>query len=66
MRKVATLYLHGRQDGCIGADVGADVAGYFTAPYQRVIVEDAGHFLHLEQPRIVFDFAIDFLRAVRR
>jgi pimeloyl-ACP methyl ester carboxylesterase len=45
-----TLYLHGSADGCIGADL-ARGAERLLAPFSRMIViERAGHFLHLEQP----------------
>ena len=47
------LYLHGRNDGCIGAEV-AELAGSMTGPNVKIeIVEDAGHFLQLEQPDVV-------------
>ena len=45
-----TLYLHGAKDRCIGLDVVHDVE-QFLAPGSRMdVLDDAGHFLHLEQP----------------
>jgi pimeloyl-ACP methyl ester carboxylesterase len=45
-----TLYLHGARDGCIGVDL-ARRAERMLAPSSRlVVIEDAGHFLHLEKP----------------
>ena len=45
-----TLYLHGADDGCVAASL-ARRAGPLLAPASRVVViERAGHFLHLEQP----------------
>lgn len=35
------LYLHGRDDGCLGVDL---------APDDAVLIEGAGHFAHLERP----------------
>ena len=47
-----TLYLHGRDDGCMGADL-AEMAHRRAdrTPGSRVeLVDGAGHFLHLERP----------------
>jgi pimeloyl-ACP methyl ester carboxylesterase len=45
-----TLYLHGAADGCIRVEL-ARRAETLLAPFSRMIViEDAGHFLHLEKP----------------
>jgi len=44
-----TLYLHGRNDGCIGVDVAESARA--MCPWATIeIVDDAGHFLQLEQP----------------
>jgi pimeloyl-ACP methyl ester carboxylesterase len=48
------LYLHGADDGCIGVDLGAAVEG-------AVIVEGAGHFLHLERPQEVNRRIMEFV-----
>ncbi len=50
------LYLHGANDGCIGVEIAGNVAG-------AVIVEGAGHFLHLEQPDTVNGLILDFLAS---
>ncbi|HEX8802792.1 MAG TPA: alpha/beta fold hydrolase, partial [Acidimicrobiales bacterium] len=43
-----TLYLHGRTDGCMGADLATAAAPLLAEPGSRVeLVDDAGHFLHL-------------------
>ena len=55
-----TLYLHGRNDGCIGAEVAESARE--MCPWARVeIVEDAGHFMQLEQPAVVNSLVVDFL-----
>jgi pimeloyl-ACP methyl ester carboxylesterase len=45
------LYVHGRRDGCVGVEL---------AGAEAVVLDDAGHFLHLERPdefgRLVLDF----------
>jgi pimeloyl-ACP methyl ester carboxylesterase len=58
-----TLYLHGARDGCIGADL-ARAAGPFLAPGSRLaVIEDAGHFLHLEQPAEVNAQILDWVTS---
>ncbi len=57
-----TLYLHGRTDGCMGVDFAESARPFLTSEASRVeIIEDAGHFLHLEQPELVNRLIIDFL-----
>jgi pimeloyl-ACP methyl ester carboxylesterase len=48
------LYLHGADDGCVGAELAGPDA---------VLVKGAGHFLHLEQPDEVNTRILDFLTA---
>ena len=57
-----TLYLHGRNDGCIGVEVAESARA--LCPWARIdIVEDAGHFLQLEQPEKVNSLIVEFLTA---
>jgi pimeloyl-ACP methyl ester carboxylesterase len=50
-----TLYLHGARDGCIGVEL-ARGAGRLLAPSSHMVVIDgAGHFMHLEKPGQVND-----------
>lgn len=57
----STLYLHGSADGCISADLALG-AEQFLAPSSRMIViEDAGHFLHLEMPAEVNDHILGWI-----
>lgn len=44
------LYLHGSNDGCINADLVRDAPHWLPPGSRLVVVPDAGHFLHLEQP----------------
>ena len=56
------LYLQGADDGCIGAEVSAEVPSTLSAEGSRmVMVERAGHFLHLEQPDVVNSLIVAFL-----
>ena len=57
-----TLYLHGRTDGCMGADLVDGAAAALTHPGSRAeTVDDAGHFLHLERPEAVNRLIVDFV-----
>jgi len=56
-----TLYLHGSADGCISANL-ARAAEQFLAPSSHMImIEDAGHFLHLEKPAEVNDHILGWI-----
>ena len=56
------LYLHGADDGCMGAWLAAATPAVLTAPGSRAeIVEGAGHFLQLEQPTVVNRAILDFV-----
>jgi pimeloyl-ACP methyl ester carboxylesterase len=58
-----TLYLHGANDGCVRADL-ARGAGRVLAPFSRVeVIEDAGHFLHLERPGQVNALIVGWLAS---
>jgi pimeloyl-ACP methyl ester carboxylesterase len=59
-----TLYLHGRTDGCMGIEVAETATAFLTSPGSRMeIVEDAGHFLHVERPDVVNQLIVDFVTA---
>lgn len=57
------LYLHGADDGCMGAELIDDgVLTSLPAEGSRVeLVEATGHFLHLERPDVVNRLIVDFL-----
>lgn len=55
---IPTLYLHGANDGAMGAelldDLAADVSTYLPAPGSAFeLVDGVGHFLHLERPEVL-------------
>ena len=45
-----TLYLHGATDGCISAELARGAERLLAPSSRMVVIEDAGHFLHLEKP----------------
>jgi pimeloyl-ACP methyl ester carboxylesterase len=55
------LYLHGANDGCIGVDVVESAKKIAPANVRFEVVEAAGHFLQLEQPKVVNKLICDFL-----
>jgi len=62
---VPTLYLHGADDGCIGAElvVADELKPLFPGGLDLEILDGVGHFLHLEDPTRVNRRIIDFLTA---
>ncbi|MEY3423875.1 MAG: hypothetical protein RLZZ285_600 [Actinomycetota bacterium] len=55
------LYLHGANDGCIGVDVVESAKKIASANVKFEVVAAAGHFLQLEQPKVVNKLICDFL-----
>lgn len=58
---VPTLYIHGRNDGCIGLEAMEGLEKAFAAGVERVVL-DAGHFVHRERPDEVNRLIGEFLR----
>jgi pimeloyl-ACP methyl ester carboxylesterase len=58
-----TLYLHGRNDGCFSIEVIGDPTSVLAEGSEVGVIENAGHFLHLEQPDEVRDRVLAFLGA---
>jgi pimeloyl-ACP methyl ester carboxylesterase len=56
-----TLYLHGANDGCIGAEVAEWAADHSPENVSVRIFEDCGHFLHVEHPQAINDEIMEFL-----
>jgi len=55
------LYMHGRNDGCLGVDIAQAAATSLPANVAVEIIDNAGHFLHIEQPAIVNARILDFV-----
>jgi pimeloyl-ACP methyl ester carboxylesterase len=56
-----SLYLHGRDDGCMALDVIGPVADHLAPGSEVVVVDHAGHFLQVEQPEVVNAAILGFL-----
>ncbi len=57
------LYLHGENDGCLGADLARAAEGILAAPSRVEILPGVGHFLHVEQPELVNGRILEFLSS---
>ena len=60
--QMPSLYLHGENDGCIGASLSDGMENFFE-DLQIKILPDCGHFLHLEKPEEVNKIILDFLSS---
>jgi pimeloyl-ACP methyl ester carboxylesterase len=62
---VPTLYLHGVDDGVMGAEIVVEdeLRPHFPAGLELVMVPGTGHFLHLEEPDVVNHRIVTFLAS---
>ncbi len=60
--RVPVLSLLGADDGCLDPRFAAVVAARLDPPSRSAVVAGAGHFLQLEQPELVADEILRFLR----
>jgi pimeloyl-ACP methyl ester carboxylesterase len=58
-----TLYLHGRDDACMLLSSVSNPLDFLAPGSAFEIVDDAGHFFHLEQPASVNSTIVNFLTA---
>jgi pimeloyl-ACP methyl ester carboxylesterase len=64
--RLPTLYLHGRDDGCMTIKLVDRVPGVLPPGSEVGVVDDAGHFLQLERPDVVAQRIVAFLGPARR
>jgi pimeloyl-ACP methyl ester carboxylesterase len=60
--QVPTLVLHGADDTVDPVHTSEGEAHLFPKGYMRQVIRNAGHFAHREQPAVVSDAVITFLR----
>jgi pimeloyl-ACP methyl ester carboxylesterase len=60
---VPTLVFYGARDGCMSADLLEGMEALFPAGLRKVVIPDAGHFVHQEKPEEVNRALIEFLRG---
>ena len=56
-----TLYLQGRDDGCVGARLVEQALATYPEHVVAHVIDHAGHFLHLEQPDQVAKLVTEFI-----
>jgi pimeloyl-ACP methyl ester carboxylesterase len=56
-----SLYLHGRDDGCMTADFTHWIPRALPAGSDVAVLDGAGHFLQLDQPDRVADLVLSFI-----
>jgi len=59
----STLYLHGRDDGCMLVSSIGSPLDFMAEGSEMEILDGTGHFLHLERPDVVNRRIVDFLTA---
>lgn len=60
--QVPTLYIHGSEDGCIGAELSNGMETYFPVGLRKHIIAGAGHFAHQENPGEFNSAIVEFLQ----
>jgi pimeloyl-ACP methyl ester carboxylesterase len=55
------LYLHGARDGCIGVDLVRGAERLLAPSSRMIVIDEAGHFLHLEEPGQVNDHILSWV-----
>jgi pimeloyl-ACP methyl ester carboxylesterase len=58
-----TLYLHGRDDGCMLLSSIGSPLEYMAEGSKMEVIDEAGHFMHVEQPDVVNRHIIEFLTS---
>jgi pimeloyl-ACP methyl ester carboxylesterase len=56
-----TMYLQGRNDGCVGADLVEQAFALYPEHVVPHMIDGAGHFLQLEQPDVVNKLVTEFV-----
>jgi pimeloyl-ACP methyl ester carboxylesterase len=60
---VPSMIFYGARDGCMGVELLEGMEALFPNGLRKVVLPDAGHFVHQEKPDEVNRALIEFLRA---
>jgi pimeloyl-ACP methyl ester carboxylesterase len=63
--RLPILYLHGRDDGCVTSAFTRWVASGLPDGSDVTVVDNAGHFLQLDEPDKVADLVLSFIGSAR-
>ncbi len=58
-----TLYIHGRNDGCVGVEFAENAAAGLSTGSSAAIIEGAGHFTQVEKPEEFNRLVLDFIQS---
>jgi len=61
--EVPALVFHGARDACMGVELLEGMEMLFPKGLRKVVVREAGHFLHMEKPDEINRVLIEFLRG---
>jgi pimeloyl-ACP methyl ester carboxylesterase len=64
--RVPLLTLLGAEDGCVGPKLGDGDERFYSGPYRRDILPNAGHFMQLERPEEVARRVLGWFDPIRR
>lgn len=62
---VPTILFHGARDGCIGVELLEGMEQLFPNGIEKIVVPDAGHFVHQERPDLINARLLEFLAPLR-
>jgi len=57
------LYIHGRNDGCVGVEFAENAAAGLSPGSSAAIIEGAGHFAQVEKPEEFNRLVLDFIQS---
>ena len=57
-----TLYLHGKNDGCLGVDLTTNAAACLSPESRVEVLDGCGHFLQVEKPDEVNALVLDWVK----
>ena len=60
-----SLHIHGKEDNCMGVELCDGMEAFFAGSFKKVIIPDAGHFVHIQKADEFNRTVLEFLKEVR-